>query len=136
MKGEKEWKVQDDLEAMGTISPPQWHKLWPIQKVPELTSPPKGRSYSHKNKKVHNISTDSESSVQDNKKQKLEDTNTELESLAQDNTMQKLEDTKKVTKLASIFTNNKHNKNTAAAPKNRPSTQTQVDQQHQTASLI
>ena len=27
MKGDKEWEVKDNLEAMGPISSPQWHKL-------------------------------------------------------------------------------------------------------------
>ena len=86
MKGEKEWTTQDNLESMGKISPPQWHKLWPTQKLPELTSPPQGRNYTHKRDKLHNISTDSDSSSQDyNKKQKLEDTNTEAEEQEQDN---------------------------------------------------
>ena len=80
IKGEKDWKQNDNLECMGTISQPQWHKLWPAPKLPELTSPPQGRNYTHKKDKLHNISSDSDSSSQDhNKKQKLEDTNTASE---------------------------------------------------------
>ena len=54
----------------------------PTKNVPDLTSPPKGRTYRRKN--VHTLSSDSESDTQEVKKQKTEDL-------------------KKVVKLASIF---------------------------------
>ena len=36
----------------------EWHKVWPIKKMPDITSLPKGRHYSKKN--VHNISRSSD----------------------------------------------------------------------------
>ena len=116
MKGEKKWTTQDNLESMGKISPPQWHKQWPTQKLPELTSPPQGRNYTHKKDKLHNISTDSDSSTQDNnKKTKLEGTNTmekaPEEAPAQDNSYLKPEEGQ-VKAWAAVW--NIHNKHTEA----------------------
>ena len=54
------------MSLFGLLSDTEWHKLWPIKKIPELTSPPKGRNYSQKHKKnIHNLSLDSDSSVQE-----------------------------------------------------------------------
>ena len=89
MKGETEWEVEQNLEEMGKISPPDWHRVWPVPALPTLTSPPKGRLYKHKN--VHNLSSDSEMGDSENKKQKTE--------------------AGKVTKIASIF--NKKDKKTS-----------------------
>ena len=111
MKGEKEWTTQHDLEAMGKISPPQWHKLWPTQKIP-----PQRRNYTHKRDKLHNISTDSDSSSQDyNKKQKLEDTNTAPEEQEQDDTHPKPKEGQ--VKAWTTFLNT-HSKHTEEQPKN------------------
>ena len=41
------WK-NVELNALGPISPPEWHKVWPRQETPIFTSPPKGRYVSHK----------------------------------------------------------------------------------------
>ena len=41
-KGDKEWELEPNLEAMGDIAEPQWHKVWPAVYIPELTSPSKG----------------------------------------------------------------------------------------------
>ena len=41
------WK-NTELTALGPISPPEWHKVWPRQETPIFTSPPKGRYVSHK----------------------------------------------------------------------------------------
>ena len=56
-KGDKEWEHESDLTSLGPINEPEWHKLWSMPSVPDLTSPPKGRQYRHKN--VHNMSDDS-----------------------------------------------------------------------------
>ena len=61
------------MEIYGQIAPPQWHRLWPTKKIQVTSSPPQGRNYNNKQDKVHNISTDSETSSQDNKKQKLDE---------------------------------------------------------------
>ena len=101
---------------MGKISQPQWYKLWPTQKLPELTSPPQGRNYTHKREKLHNISTDSESSSQDyNKKQKLEDTNTAAEEQEQDHSHLKPKEGQ-VKAWAAVL--NTHSKHTEEPPKN------------------
>ena len=67
---------------MDPILDPQWYKMWPTKNIPDLTSPPKGRTHIRKN--VHTLSSDSESDTQEVKKQKTEDL-------------------KKVVKLTSIF---------------------------------
>ena len=41
------WK-NVELNVLGPISPPEWHKVWPRQETPIFTSPPKGRYVSHK----------------------------------------------------------------------------------------
>ena len=41
------WK-NVELDALGPISPPEWHKVWPRQETPIFTSPPRGRYVSHK----------------------------------------------------------------------------------------
>ena len=117
LKGDKEWTQKDNLECLGTISPPQWHKLWPAPKVPELTSPPQGRNYTHKKDKLHNISLDSDSSTQDHtKKQKLEDTDTDTAQDGQEHDQLKPKDGQ--VKAWSAFYNS-HGKNTdTPAPKN------------------
>ena len=86
MRGDKEWNPID-IHTIGMISPPQWHRLWPTQQLPEVTSPPQGRSYSSKRDRLHNSSSDSDSSTQDNtKKPKLGDNDTTQEEQEQDNT--------------------------------------------------
>ena len=89
-KGDQEWFQEENLEKFGPIPQPQWHKSWPTQPIPDLTSPPKGHQYKFKN--VHNISSDSENMEQDHKKQKTE----------QGGSSSRNESTK-VTKVASIF---------------------------------
>ena len=58
---------------MGYISPPEWHKLWPKQQLPEINSPPQGRHQSTKRDRLDDSSSsDSDSSSYDNnKKQKM-----------------------------------------------------------------
>ena len=42
-----QWK-NTDINALGPISPPEWHKVWPKQETPYISSPPKGRYGAHK----------------------------------------------------------------------------------------
>ena len=58
MKGEKDWEVEPELDKMGNLPEPEWFKNWPNLEVPDITSPPKGRSYSIKN--VHSLSSELE----------------------------------------------------------------------------
>ena len=41
------WK-NTDINALGPISPPEWHKVWPKQEMPQISSPPQGRYVTHK----------------------------------------------------------------------------------------
>ena len=70
--GDKEWK-HVDIHDMGYISPPEWHKLWPKQQLPEINSPPQGRHHSTKQDRLDDSSSsDSDSPTHDNnKKQKM-----------------------------------------------------------------
>ena len=43
----KEWKMTD-IHSFGPISPPEWHKMWPKQHIPQMYTPPKGRYPSNK----------------------------------------------------------------------------------------
>ena len=65
----EEWKLTD-IHALGHISPPEWHKMWPKQQLPEMHSPPQGRYPSTKRTRSSESSaTDSDdSSSQDNTK--------------------------------------------------------------------
>ena len=47
-KGDKDWEIEPDLEAIGSISEPEWHKIWPSIYIPEITSPPKGQVFRKK----------------------------------------------------------------------------------------
>ena len=59
-----------DINSLGHISPPEWHKMWPKQQIPQMHSPPQGRYTSHKRTGSGDLSgTESdESSSQDNTK--------------------------------------------------------------------
>ena len=54
----EEWKITD-INSFGPISPPEWHKVWPKQHIPQMNSPPKGRYPSNKRHRL------SESSAHD-----------------------------------------------------------------------
>ena len=114
-KGDDEWEREHNLSEMGEIEHPEWHKIWPVPSLPTLTSPPKGRSYKHKN--IHKLSTDSENAENDPKKKKpdndkedKEDTDNDKEKEEKD--MENYEkdiavaDSVSVAKMASIFSKN------------------------------
>ena len=46
-----------DINTIGQISPPEWHKVWPIQKTPYLSDLPRGR-YSSQKRGREEYSTD------------------------------------------------------------------------------
>ena len=83
VKGEDEWEREPNLSEMGEIEQPEWHKIWPVPSLPTLTSPPKGRSYKHKN--IHKLSTDSENDDNDPKKKKHDNDNDDKEETTNDN---------------------------------------------------
>ena len=70
IKGDLAWQQEPNLQEMGPVASPEWHRIWPVPDLPRLTSPPKGRTYNHKN--VQNLSTDSENGENYHKKQKAE----------------------------------------------------------------
>ena len=51
------WK-NTELNALGPISPPEWHKVWPRQETPFISSPPKGRYGAHKQSRSDDQSGD------------------------------------------------------------------------------
>ena len=79
----KNGKEKQNLSEMGEIEQPEWHKIWPVPSLPTLTSPPKGRSYKHKN--IHKLSTDSENDDNDHKKKKSDNDNRDKEEANNDN---------------------------------------------------
>ena len=48
-----------DINSVGQISLPEWHKVWPTQKTPYIGSPPRGRYASQKRERPE-YSTDEE----------------------------------------------------------------------------
>ena len=66
--GDKEWK-NIDIYSIGDISPPEWHRLWPKQQLPEINSPPQGRRQSTKRDRLDDSSSsESDSPSHDNTK--------------------------------------------------------------------
>ena len=65
-RGDKEWNTMEGIESMGPISPPEWHRLWPTQRLPEITSPQQGRHYTTKIDRLRHSSSDSDTSTQNN----------------------------------------------------------------------
>ena len=47
-----------DINSLGPISPPEWHKVWPTQKTPYISSPPKGRYATQKRVRSEDQSED------------------------------------------------------------------------------
>ena len=115
IKGDDEWEREYNLSEMGEIEQPEWHKIWPVPSLPTLTSPPKGRSYKHKN--IHKLSTDSENAENDPKKKKPDNDkddkeDTEKDKDKEEKDMEKYEkdmavaDSVSVARMASIFSKN------------------------------
>ena len=61
--------MEPELDKMGSLPEPEWHKIWPSLDVPDLTSPPRGRTYSSKN--IHNLSFNSDDEENAPKKKKI-----------------------------------------------------------------
>ena len=63
--------MEEDLNCKDPISKPEWHKMWPLPPLLEITSPPKGRSIPSKN--THNLSHSSEEGDYENEKTILDE---------------------------------------------------------------
>merc|ERR1712240_210753 len=117
--------------GMGEIEQPEWHKIWPVPSLLTLTSPPKGRSYKHKN--VHKLSTDSENDNNDPKKKKPDNDNEDKEEANTNNDKEEKHnenydkdlaaaDSVSVAKMASIFNINTKKDNSKKDSKKKTST--------------
>ena len=104
-KGDKNWTQQNDLEIYGQIALPHWHSLWPTKKIQVTSSPPQGRNYNNKQDKVHNISTDSETSSQDNKKQKIDENKATPEAQESNDIIARAKEALDFSTVKSIFDN-------------------------------
>ena len=132
MKGDDEWEREYNLCEMGSIEEPEWHKIWPVPSLPTLSSPPKGRSYKHKN--IHKLSTDSENAENDPKKKKHDNEKDDKDDSAinkdkEDKEMEKYEkdmaaaESVSVAKMASIFSKNTKKDSTKKESKKKNSSE-------------